>query len=250
MMFRTGPRNLITDVDGLEGRQCRRCAAEIRRHRASSATSRRWPASRFLAARREHARPTCSNRTTASRRSTRSCSPAARLSGLTPRRASRRRCASRASASTSADTACRSCRPPSCSTFAMAATRIGAAIRPIANSAIEAVRAAASDFAIGTEGAGTGALSSGLKGGLGSASTMLDNGVTIGALAAVNPTGSVDGRARPPFLGGPFRDRRRIRRPRLSLADAGGRQKDPAEIPRQSATGETPPSRSSPPTPC
>ncbi|RUV10778.1 P1 family peptidase, partial [Mesorhizobium sp. M5C.F.Ca.IN.020.32.2.1] len=43
----------------------------------------------------------------------------------------------------------------------------------------------------GTVGAGTGALSSGLKGGLGSASTVLDSGVTIGALAAVNPTGSV-----------------------------------------------------------
>jgi L-aminopeptidase/D-esterase-like protein len=55
----------------------------------------------------------------------------------------------------------------------------------------DAVQAAASDFAIGTAGAGTGALSAGLKGGLGSASTVLDSGVTIGALAAVNPTGSV-----------------------------------------------------------
>ncbi len=68
----------------------------------------------------------------------------------------------------------------------------------------QAARAAASDFAIGTEGAGTGALSSGLKGGLGSASTMLDNGVTIGALAAVNPTGSVTvGRGRH-FWAAPF----------------------------------------------
>ncbi|BCM19855.1 P1 family peptidase [Mesorhizobium sp. J8] len=55
----------------------------------------------------------------------------------------------------------------------------------------EAVQVAAADFAIGTAGAGTGALTSGLKGGLGSASTVLDSGVTIGALAAVNPTGSV-----------------------------------------------------------
>ncbi|MER8829282.1 P1 family peptidase [Mesorhizobium sp. M0938] len=55
----------------------------------------------------------------------------------------------------------------------------------------EAAQAVGIDFAMGTIGAGTGALSSGLKGGLGSASTVLDSGVTIGALAAVNPTGSV-----------------------------------------------------------
>ena len=55
----------------------------------------------------------------------------------------------------------------------------------------EAVQTATVDFAIGTAGAGTGALTFGLKGGLGSASTVLDSGVTIGALAAVNPTGSV-----------------------------------------------------------
>jgi L-aminopeptidase/D-esterase-like protein len=68
----------------------------------------------------------------------------------------------------------------------------------------EAVQAAAVDFAIGTAGAGTGALTSGLKGGLGSASTVLDSGVTIGALAAVNPTGSVTvGRSRH-FWAAPF----------------------------------------------
>ncbi|WP_287120348.1 P1 family peptidase, partial [Mesorhizobium sp.] len=55
----------------------------------------------------------------------------------------------------------------------------------------EAAQAVGIDFPLGTVGAGTGALSSGLKGGLGSASTMLDSGVTIGALVAVNPTGSV-----------------------------------------------------------
>ncbi|TGQ73058.1 S58 family peptidase [Mesorhizobium sp. M00.F.Ca.ET.186.01.1.1] len=55
----------------------------------------------------------------------------------------------------------------------------------------EAVQSAVADFLLGTAGAGTGALTSGLKGGLGSASTLMDNGITIGALAAVNPTGSV-----------------------------------------------------------
>ncbi|TRC94883.1 P1 family peptidase [Mesorhizobium sp. WSM4303] len=55
----------------------------------------------------------------------------------------------------------------------------------------EAAQNAVTDFPLGTVGAGTGALSSGLKGGLGSASTVLDSGITIGALAAANPTGSV-----------------------------------------------------------
>lgn len=61
----------------------------------------------------------------------------------------------------------------------------------------EATQAAARQFAIGSAGAGTGALTAGLKGGLGSASTVLPNGVTVGALVAVNPTGSVTiGRSR------------------------------------------------------
>ena len=46
-------------------------------------------------------------------------------------------------------------------------------------------------FKLGSFGAGTGATSSTLKGGLGSASFVLDNGSTIGALVAVNPFGSV-----------------------------------------------------------
>lgn len=55
----------------------------------------------------------------------------------------------------------------------------------------EAVHAASADFAIGTVGAGTGALTFGLKGGLGSASTVMPDGTVLGALAAVNATGSV-----------------------------------------------------------
>lgn len=53
-----------------------------------------------------------------------------------------------------------------------------------------AAQSAASDFTLGSHGAGTGALTAGLKGGLGSASTVLENGVTIGALAAVNAAGT------------------------------------------------------------
>ena len=46
-------------------------------------------------------------------------------------------------------------------------------------------------FEIGTIGAGYGATTSNLKGGLGSASIVLGNGATVGALVAVNPSGSV-----------------------------------------------------------
>ena len=68
----------------------------------------------------------------------------------------------------------------------------------------EAASAASMAFAIGSAGAGLGAVTAGLKGGLGSASTVLDNGFTIGALVAVNATGSVTvGRTRH-FWAAPF----------------------------------------------
>ena len=54
----------------------------------------------------------------------------------------------------------------------------------------EALTAAAHDFALGSEGAGTGATTAGLMGGLGSASVVLENGITVGALVAVNALGS------------------------------------------------------------
>ena len=100
----------------------------------------------------------------------------------------------------------------------------------------EAVPARLADFALGTVGAGTGALTAGLKGGLGSASTVLPNGVTVGALAVVNATGSVTVGRQPPFLGGALGDRRRVRRPRLALADPGRCADCPPEIPRQASS--------------
>ena len=53
-----------------------------------------------------------------------------------------------------------------------------------------ALAAAAVDFAIGTAGAGTGAMTARLKGGLGSASVVLADGTTMGALVVVNALGS------------------------------------------------------------
>lgn len=65
------------------------------------------------------------------------------------------------------------------------------ATNPFQGLGAAAFEVAAPTFEIGTAGAGTGALSATLKGGLGSASLCLDEGVTVGALVAANPAGSV-----------------------------------------------------------
>ncbi|QBF34173.1 P1 family peptidase [Thalassococcus sp. S3] len=64
--------------------------------------------------------------------------------------------------------------------------------------------AAGSDFALGTAGAGTGALTAMTKGGLGSASLILPDGTTVGALVAANPMGSVTTPGDRHFYAAPF----------------------------------------------
>jgi L-aminopeptidase/D-esterase-like protein len=54
-----------------------------------------------------------------------------------------------------------------------------------------AARGAGIRFALGTAGAGAGAMAGRLKGGLGSVSVVSDDGFTVGAIAAVNSFGSV-----------------------------------------------------------
>lgn len=56
---------------------------------------------------------------------------------------------------------------------------------------LAALQAAAVEFDLGTAGAGYGAATGRWKGGLGSASVVLDTGVTVAALVAVNALGSV-----------------------------------------------------------
>jgi L-aminopeptidase/D-esterase-like protein len=70
--------------------------------------------------------------------------------------------------------------------------------------AFAACESAATDFALGTIGAGYGATTCNLKGGLGSASVAISNGITIGALAAVNSVGSVTIGDTPHFWAAPF----------------------------------------------
>lgn len=68
----------------------------------------------------------------------------------------------------------------------------------------QAYATAGRDFTIGSHGAGTGALTHDLKGGLGSASAVLDCGITVGALVAVNALGSVTMEASRHFWAAPW----------------------------------------------
>ena len=67
-----------------------------------------------------------------------------------------------------------------------------------------ALAAASEDFAIGTAGAGTGATTLDLKGGLGTASAVISGGYAVGALAAVNAVGSAVQQGQPNFWAAPF----------------------------------------------
>ena len=64
--------------------------------------------------------------------------------------------------------------------------------------------AAGDSFALGTVGAGTGALSAMVKGGLGSASLQLPDGTMVGALVAANPVGAVTTPGDRHFYAAPF----------------------------------------------
>jgi L-aminopeptidase/D-esterase-like protein len=67
-----------------------------------------------------------------------------------------------------------------------------------------AAAAAATDFALGSVGAGTGATTQNLKGGLGSASARTDTGHVVGALSAVNAAGRVTVGDGPHFWAAPY----------------------------------------------
>ncbi|MGV0994195.1 MAG: P1 family peptidase [Mycobacterium sp.] len=63
--------------------------------------------------------------------------------------------------------------------------------RPDAEFGYRAAADAAAEFAVGCAGAGVGARAGVLKGGVGTASTVLDCGVTVGAIVVVNSAGEV-----------------------------------------------------------
>jgi L-aminopeptidase/D-esterase-like protein len=67
-----------------------------------------------------------------------------------------------------------------------------------------AASSAAHDFALGSVGAGTGALTENLKGGIGSASTISPTGHTVGAIVAANAAGRATVGDGPHFWSAPF----------------------------------------------
>jgi len=67
-----------------------------------------------------------------------------------------------------------------------------------------ALHDASDSFALGTVGAGTGALSAMVKGGLGSASLQLPDGTMVAALVAANPVGAVTTPGDRHFYAAPF----------------------------------------------
>lgn len=69
---------------------------------------------------------------------------------------------------------------------------------------VAAAEAAAADFELGTAGAGYGAMAGRLKGGLGSASIVTHDGLTVGAIVAVNSFGSVVGGDGRTFWASPY----------------------------------------------
>ncbi|WP_112308935.1 P1 family peptidase [Pseudogemmobacter bohemicus] len=77
---------------------------------------------------------------------------------------------------------------------------------PYAGLGRRALDKAVADFQLGSSGAGTGAMTGTLKGGLGSASAVLPSGITVGALVAVNALGQVTAGDGPWFLAAPFEE--------------------------------------------
>ena len=67
-----------------------------------------------------------------------------------------------------------------------------------------ATASAATDFALGSVGAGLGATTADLKGGIGSASAQTRDGITVGALAVVNAAGSAVIGGGPHFWAAPY----------------------------------------------
>jgi L-aminopeptidase/D-esterase-like protein len=86
----------------------------------------------------------------------------------------------------------------------------------------DAAKSAAADFALGSAGAGIGATTATLKGGVGSASAMTKDGITVGALAVVNAVGTTTIGDGPHFWAAPFEQNKEFggRGSRATISDA------------------------------
>lgn len=92
-----------------------------------------------------------------------------------------------------------------------------------------ALEVAAEDFGIGTAGAGTGAMTGNLKGGIGSASALLENGLTVGALVVVNALGCATVGEGPHFWAAPWELGAEFGALGLPAAFAAGHEPAPAK---------------------
>ena len=193
-LMRPGPTNSLTDVAGTAGRPRHPPRGRLAHRHAPSCsppTPVRWRASTSAAARRARARPTCSTRATSSTGSTPWCSPAAARSAW---------------------------RPPTAWCSSLYAAGLGwpmgepGQVVPIVPAAVLFDLGRGGEFAPradrrrrcrrvrgrppptpslqGCVGAGTGARAGGLKGAVGSASAVLDDGTTVAALVVVNSFGA------------------------------------------------------------
>jgi len=75
---------------------------------------------------------------------------------------------------------------------------------PYRELAYAAAKSAATDFALGSSGGGLGATTANLKGGVGSASAMVGDGITVGAIVIVNAVGTTVIGDGPHFWAAPF----------------------------------------------
>ncbi len=125
------------------------------------------------------------------------------------RQAARRRgCANRAAALCSGRWSCRSCRARSCSTCTNGGNKDWGRFPPYRDLGYAATANVGLDFTLGTAGAGYGAKTVNLKGGLGSASATTRDGATVGAIVAVNAARQRDHRKWTAFLGRAIRAER------------------------------------------
>ena len=238
-------RNLITDVPGIRVGHAddAKLGSGVTAVMFDSAVPR---ASTCAAAGPARARPLCSIRRRRSRASTPSCCPAARPSASMPPRACRPGCASRAAASRFATHAVPIVPGAILFDLLTGGDKNWGRYPPYRELGYEAAKSRGADFALGSVGAGLGATTVNLKGGIGSASAQTRSGHHGRRARRGQCRRQHDHRRRPAFLGGAVRAEQGIRRPRL----AGHRSRTMRwrSAPR-AARARTPPSRWSRPTP-
>ena len=100
--------------------------------------------------------------------------------------------------------ACRSCPAPILFDLLSGGDKNWGRYPPYREFGYEAAKSAGADCALGSVGAGLGATTVNLKGGIGSASATTGGGITVGAVAAANAAGGVTIGDGPHFWAAPF----------------------------------------------